>query len=130
MIKGPFTTVEGIVEKHTGKAPFNAPQALQAVKEKRYGEFRDPVLGTVPVDFLSSADTTGGNSGSAVMNKNGELIGLNFDSTYESITKDWYFDPAITRAIHVDIRYMLWVMKEVDHADNLLKEMTIRFPKR
>ncbi len=131
VIKGPFTTVEGIVEKHTGKAPFNAPQALlQAVREKRYGEFRDPVLGTVPVDFLSSADTTGGNSGSAVMNKNGELIGLNFDSTYESITKDWYFDPAITRAIHVDIRYMLWVMKEVDHADNLLKEMTIRFPKR
>ncbi|WP_423839188.1 S46 family peptidase [Undibacterium luofuense] len=131
VIKGPFTTVEGIVEKHTGKAPFNAPAALlQAVREKRYGDFRDPVLGTVPVDFLSSADTTGGNSGSAVMNKQGELIGLNFDSTYESITKDWYFDPAITRAIHVDIRYMLWVMKEVDHADNLLKEMTIRFPKR
>jgi hypothetical protein len=131
VIKGPFTTVEGIVEKHTGKAPFNAPAALlQAVREKRYGDFRDPVLGTVPVDFLSSADTTGGNSGSAVMNKQGELIGLNFDSTYESITKDWYFDPAITRAIHVDIRYMLWVMNEVDHADNLLKEMTIRFPKR
>jgi len=91
--------------------------------------FKDPVLGTVPVDFLSSADTTGGNSGSAVMNKRGELVGLNFDSTYESITKDWYFDPAITRAIHVDIRYMLWVMKEVDHADNLLKEMTIKYPK-
>jgi len=128
--KGPFTTVEGIVEKVTGKAPFEAPQALiDAVKEKRYGQFRDPVLGTVPVNFLTSADTTGGNSGSAVMNKRGELIGLNFDSTYESITKDWYFDTAITRAIHLDIRYMLWVMKEVDHADNLLKEMTIKYPK-
>nr|WP_219133544.1 S46 family peptidase [Janthinobacterium sp. UMAB-60] len=128
--KGPFTTVEGIVEKVTGKAPFEAPQALlDAVKEKRYGQFRDPVLGTVPVNFLTSADTTGGNSGSAVMNKRGELIGLNFDSTYESITKDWYFDTAITRAIHLDIRYMLWVMQEVDHADNLLKEMTIKYPK-
>lgn len=129
--KGPFTTVEGITEKHTGKDPFIAPkELLEAIKDKRYGVFKDPVLGTVPVNFLSSADTTGGNSGSAVMNKRGELIGLNFDSTYESITKDWYFDPAITRAIHVDIRYMLWVMKEVDHADNLLKEMTIKYPKK
>ncbi|KQQ40489.1 peptidase S46 [Duganella sp. Leaf126] len=127
--KGPFTTVEGIVQKHTGKDPFNAPQKLlDAIKAKRYGQFRDPVLGTVPVDFLTSADTTGGNSGSAVMNRNGELIGLNFDSTYESITKDWYFDPEITRAIHMDIRYMLWIMKEVDHADNLLQEMTIKYP--
>jgi hypothetical protein len=128
--KGPFTTVEGIVEKHTGKAPFDAGKAvLDAVRDKRYGAFKDRALGTVPVNFLSSADTTGGNSGSAVMNKRGELIGLNFDSTYESITKDWYFDSAITRAIHVDIRYMLWVMKEVDHADNLLKEMTIKYPR-
>ena len=129
--KGPFTTVEGIVEKHTGKDPFDAPKALiDAVKAKRYGQFKDPVLGTVPVDFLSSADTTGGNSGSAIVNKRGELVGLNFDSTYESITKDWYFDRDITRAIHLDVRYMLWVMKEVDHADNLLKEMTIKYPKQ
>ena len=129
MVKGPFTTVQGIVEKHTGADPFIAPaNLLAAVKEQRFGVFKDPVLGTVPVNFLSSADTTGGNSGSAVMNKRGELVGLNFDSTYESITKDWYFDSAITRAIHVDIRYMLWVMKEVDHADNLLKEMKIKYP--
>ncbi|MDQ1831100.1 S46 family peptidase [Massilia scottii] len=131
IVKGPFTTVEGIVEKHTAAEPFNAPKPLlDAVKEKRYGLFKDPVLNTVPVNFLSSADTTGGNSGSAVMNKRGELIGLNFDSTYESVTKDWYFDSDITRAIHVDIRYMLWVMKEVDHADNLLKEMTIKYPRK
>jgi len=130
LVKGPFSTVQGIVEKATDKEPFNVPaKLLQAIKDKRYGQFKDPVLGTVPVNFLSSADTTGGNSGSAVMNKRGELVGLNFDSTYESITKDWYFDPVITRAIHVDIRYMLWVMKEVDHADNLLKEMTIKYPR-
>ncbi|HEX8613097.1 MAG TPA: S46 family peptidase [Telluria sp.] len=131
IVKGPFTTVEGIVEKHTAAEPFNAPKPLlDAVKGKRYGVFKDPVLNTVPVNFLSSADTTGGNSGSAVMNKRGELVGLNFDSTYESVTKDWYFDSDITRAIHVDIRYMLWVMKEVDHADNLLKEMTIKYPRK
>ena len=131
LVKGPFSTVEGIAEKHTSVHPFIAPQPLlEAVKEKRYGVFKDAALGTVPVNFLSSADTTGGNSGSAVMNKRGELVGLNFDSTYESITKDWYFDSAITRAIHVDIRYMLWVMKEIDHADNLLKEMTIKYPKK
>ena len=131
LVKGPFTTVEGILEKETGKDPFIVPAPLkEAIQGKRYGVFKDAALDTVPVNFLSSADTTGGNSGSAVMNKNGELIGLNFDSTYESITKDWYFDTAITRAIHVDIRYMLWVMKEVDHADNLLKEMTIKYPKK
>jgi hypothetical protein len=129
LVKGPFTTVNGILEKATGKAPFTVPPALvDAIKAKRFGAFKDPVLGTVPVNFLSTADTTGGNSGSAVMNARGELVGLNFDSTYESITKDWYFDPAITRAIHVDIRYMLWVMKEVDHADNVLAEMTVRYP--
>jgi hypothetical protein len=131
LVKGPFSTVDGIVEKATDKDPFIVPASLaQAVKEKRFGVFKDPVLNTVPVNFLSSADTTGGNSGSAVMNKRGELVGLNFDSTYESITKDWYFDSAITRAIHVDIRYMLWVMKEVDNADNLLQEMTIKYPKK
>jgi hypothetical protein len=80
--KGPFSTVEGIVQKATNKEPFNAPaNLLQAIREKRYGVFKDPVLGTVSVNFLSSADTTGGNSGSAVMNKRGELVGLKFDST-------------------------------------------------
>jgi hypothetical protein len=129
LIKGPFTTVEGILEKYTGKAPFDAPKGLlEAAKAKRYGVYKDKVLGTVPVNFLSTADTTGGNSGSAVMNKRGELVGLNFDSTYESVTKDWYFDSQMTRAIHVDIRYMLWLMAEVDKADNILKEMTIRYP--
>lgn len=131
LTKGPFTTVEGIAEKHTGKGPFDAPDAqLRAIAAKQFGVYRDPILKTVPVNFLSSADTTGGNSGSAVMNKRGELIALNFDSTYESITKDWYFDPEITRAIHVDIRYMLWVMQELDGAEHLIKEMTVKYPKK
>ncbi len=82
-------------------------------------------VNSVPLNFLSSADTTGGNSGSAVLNANGELVGLNFDSTYESISKDWYFNEAVTRAIHVDIRYVLWLMQYVDNAENLLAEMNI-----
>ena len=82
-------------------------------------------INSVPLNFLSSADTTGGNSGSAVLNADGDLVGLNFDSTYESISKDWYFNEAVTRAIHVDIRYVLWLMQYVDHADNLLSEMEI-----
>ena len=70
--------------------------------------------------------TTGATS--TTSSSRGELVGLNFDSTYESITKDWYFDPAITRAIHVDARYMLWVMSELDGADDLLREMRIVYP--
>ncbi len=127
--KGPFTTAEGILEKETGKAPFMVPAAeKQAILAKRYGVFKDAALGTLPVNFLSSLDTTGGNSGSPILNNQAQLIGLNFDSTYESIAKDWYYDPTISRAIHVDIRYMLWVMREVDHADNVLQEMTIHYP--
>ncbi|RYZ60245.1 MAG: S46 family peptidase [Proteobacteria bacterium] len=130
IIKGPFTTVQGILAKEKNEKPFEVPANLkEAIVKKQYGQFRDKVLGSVPVNFLTDADTTGGNSGSAVMNKNGDLVGLNFDSTYESVTKDWYFDPDMTRAIHVDIRYMLWVMKEVDKADNILKEMTVRYTK-
>lgn len=127
VFKLPFTTLEGVLEKHTGQAPFDAPEALrEAAATRRHGPYRDAVLGSVPVNFLSSADTSGGNSGSAVMNRHGELVGLNFDSTYESIAKDWAFDPAVTRAIHVDIRYVLWVMQHVDHADNVLRELTLR----
>ncbi|HBF51045.1 MAG TPA: dipeptidyl-peptidase 7, partial [Massilia sp.] len=95
----------------------------EAVKAKRYGVFKDPVLNTVPVNFLSSADTTGGNSGSAALNKRGELIGLAFDGTLDSIISDWDFNAANTRDIQVDVRYILWNMKHVDKADNLLKEM-------
>lgn len=129
--KTPFTSVSGMLAKVTDKPPFDVPTALrQAYQAKQYGSYFYKTMAgrpfnSIPLNFLSSADTTGGNSGSAVMNGRGELVGLNFDSTYESITKDWYFNPAITRAIHVDIRYVLWLMDEVDHAENLLAEMTI-----
>ncbi|NRA82600.1 MAG: S46 family peptidase [Gammaproteobacteria bacterium] len=147
--KTPFTTLEGLAAKVTGHEPFTAPQKLlTAIKARDYGTYEQATLerapyapwhcklftcpkvelapfNSVPVNFLSSADTTGGNSGSPVMNGKGELVGLNFDSTYESITKDWYFNQRITRAIHVDIRYILWLMEHVDGAGHLIKEMDV-----
>ena len=82
-------------------------------------------IGSVPVNFLSDLDVTGGNSGSATLNAKGELVGLLFDGTFESVNSDWDFDPRTTRSIHVDTRYMLWVMEKVDGAQNLIAEMDI-----
>jgi hypothetical protein len=119
-----FTTVNGVVAKATGKGEFNAPKAqLDAIKAKQFGKYVDPVLNTVPVDFLATLDITGGNSGSAALNANGELVGLAFDGTLDSIISDWDYNKANTRDIQVDLRYILWNMQYVDHADNLLKEM-------
>ncbi|PKH34713.1 peptidase S46 [Shewanella sp. ALD9] len=145
LYKQPFTRLAGILAKNTGEAPYNAPaKLLAAIKADDLGKHRVTSVykqqsscqfmscldkpadfNSVPVNFLSSADTTGGNSGSPVLNGKGELVGLNFDSTYEAITKDWFFNPTITRAVHVDIRYILWMMDKVDHADNLIKELTL-----
>ena len=122
----PFTTLEGIAAKETGVEPFASPAALlEATHERRYGRFKDPRLGTVPVDFLSTLDTTGGNSGSPTLNARGELVGLLFDGTYDSINSDWYFDEDTNRSIHVDIRYVLWLMEEIDGAGALLREMGV-----
>lgn len=122
----PFTTLEGIAQKDTGKDPFNAPaKLLEAVEGKDYGSYALDAIGSVPVNFLSDLDVTGGNSGSATINARGELVGLLFDGTYESINSDWDFDPRTTRSIHVDSRYMLWVMDKVDGADALIAEMDV-----
>jgi hypothetical protein len=77
----------------------------------------------VVIDFLSNVDTTGGNSGSPTLNGKGELVGLLFDGVFESIIADWAFEPDSSRSIHADIRYVLWIMEQVDHADHLLREM-------
>jgi hypothetical protein len=122
----PFTRLEGIVEKDTGVEPFNAPQKqLELIKAKQYGRYVLPELGSVPVNFLSTLDITGGNSGTATMNSKAQLVGLLFDGVYESIIGDWDFDDNKNRAISVDSRYMLWVMEYMDGATNLLDEMTI-----
>ncbi|MDE2429674.1 MAG: S46 family peptidase, partial [Burkholderiales bacterium] len=119
-----FTTIDGIPPKATGSGEFNAPAAqLAAIKSRVYGKYADPVLKTVPVAFLATLDITGGNSGSAALNSKGELVGLAFDGTLDSIISDWDFNKANTRDIQVDLRYILWEMQYVDKADNLLKEM-------
>jgi len=122
----PFTTLEGITDKDTGEDPFNSPQALLDLIEARdYGSYALDSIGSVPVNFLTDLDSTGGNSGSATLNSRAELVGLLFDGTFESVNSDWDFDPRTTRTIHVDTRYMLWVMDKVDGADALIAEMDI-----
>ncbi|NVD45443.1 S46 family peptidase [Qipengyuania atrilutea] len=126
LIYTPFTTLEGILEKDTGEEPFNAPERqITEIREKDYGPYALDSIGTVPVNFLSDLDSTGGNSGSATLNARAELVGLLFDGTFESVNSDWDFDPRTTRTIHVDTRYMLWVMDKVDGADKLIAEMDI-----
>ena len=119
-----FTTLQGISAKATGTGDFNAPQAqLDAIHTKKYDKYAAKELGSVPVNFLATLDTTGGNSGSPVLNKNAELVGLLFDGTLDAVIADVDFNPAKVRSIVMDTRYMQWQMKVVDKADHLLKEM-------
>lgn len=123
----PFTTLRGITEKYTGVDPFDAPQAeLDAIAAKDYGSYKVASLDSVPVDFLADLDITGGNSGSPTIDARGGLVGLAFDGVWDSVSADWIFNPLLTRSIQVDVRYMLWVMDRIDHADNLLKEMGVK----
>lgn len=125
-VYAPFTTVSQMVAKHTGEVPFAAPAAvIAAAKAKQFGPYVDERIGDLPLDFLADLDITGGNSGSATLDARGELIGLAFDGNYESIASDWLFMPEVTRSIHVDIRYVLWLMDAVDGADHLLVEMGV-----
>ena len=104
----------------------NSIQAmLKEIREKDYGGYALDSIGSVPVNFLSDLDSTGGNSGSATLNGRAELVGLLFDGTFESVNSDWDFDPRTTRTIHVDTRYMLWVMDKVDGAHGLIEEMDV-----
>ena len=122
----PLTTVAGIVEKHTGVVPFNAPKPLlEAIAKGDFGSTADPELRTQTVDFLTNLDTTGGNSGSPVLDAQGKLIGLNFDSNWEAVSASWMYDPRYKRAIHVDMRYLRWLLAKVYPARNLLQEMQL-----
>jgi hypothetical protein len=118
------TTLSGIVEKETGQDPFDSPAVLlSASSGKKLGPYADPDLGDVPVNFLSSGDITNGSSGSATLNASGELAGLAFDGNYEAMGSDYLVNPDVTRTIHVDTRYILWVMDAIDGAHNLIREM-------
>lgn len=123
----PFTTLDGLLQKETGEWPFNTPASeLALIRKGATGPFVDPAIGSVPVNFLSTVDSTGGNSGSATLNAKGELVGLLFDGVWESIIADWDFNLEVNRAIHLDSRYMLWVMDQVDGAHELMRELGAR----
>lgn len=121
----PFTTLDGVFEKDTGRAPFNSPQKLRDLWERKdFGSYA--VNGSVPVDFLSTDDIIGGNSGSPVLNAYGEQVGIAFDGNYEGLGNDFFFNPAQGRTISVDIRYVLFITEKFGDAGWILKEMNIK----
>ncbi|MBK9512896.1 MAG: S46 family peptidase [Flavobacteriales bacterium] len=120
-----FTTLDGVLEKYVpGDVEFDVPQRLiELNKTKDFGQYG--VNGTMPVCFTSSLHTTGGNSGSPVLNGRGELIGLNFDRSWESTMSDLQFDPEKCRNICVDVRYILFLIDKYAGARHLIEEMTL-----
>jgi hypothetical protein len=121
----PFTTLNGVFEKDTGREPFDAPAKLRDLwQRKDYGTYADR-NGNIPVNLLTTNDIIGGNSGSPVMNANGEQIGIAFDGNYEGLGNDFFFNPALGRTIVVDIRYVLFLTEKFGDAGWILKEIKI-----
>jgi hypothetical protein len=121
-----YTTLQGVVDKYKpGDYEFDLPQRLIDLNNKKeFGRYASP-KGYMPVCFLTTNDITGGNSGSPVMNANGELIGLAFDGNWEAMSVNIAFEPEFQRTIVVDIRYVLWIMDIYAGAGHLVDEMTI-----
>jgi hypothetical protein len=123
-----FTTLSGVMDKETGEDPFTVPAKLKELWQKKdFGRYADPKTGDVPVAFIADLDITGGNSGSPVINGKGELIGCAFDGNWEAVVGDYYFQPELNRTIAVDSRYVLFVLDKYSNAQNILKEMVIRW---
>jgi hypothetical protein len=123
----PITTLTGVIEKTTGKEPYATPQkVLDLYKAKDFGRYKSAKLKDVPVALLYDMDTTGGNSGSPVLNAYGELVGVNFDRAYEATINDYAWSESYSRSIAVDIRYVLWVTEKVGGADHILKELGVQ----
>ncbi len=121
-----YTTLQGVVDKYKpGDYEFDLPQRLIDLNNKKeFGRYASP-KGYMPVCFLTTNDITGGNSGSPVMNGNGELIGLAFDGNWEAMSGDIAYETELQRTIVVDIRYVLWIMDVYAGAGHLVNEMTI-----
>ncbi|MGV7106827.1 S46 family peptidase [Flavobacterium sp. U410] len=125
----PVTHLEGVMEKYIpGDYEFDVPSKLiELYKTKNYGSYADN--GKMPVCFIATNHTTGGNSGSPALDAQGNLIGLNFDRVWEGTMSDIHYDPAICRNIMVDIRYVLFIIDKYADARNLIDEMHMVHPK-
>ncbi|HQX55997.1 MAG TPA: S46 family peptidase [Pyrinomonadaceae bacterium] len=122
--RSPFTTMKGMFEKETGENPFDVPQKLKDLNAaKDFGRWGSG--DTVAVNFISTTDIIGGNSGSPILNGNGEQVGICFDGNFEGLGNDFYYDPAVNRTISVDIRYVLFVVEKFGGAGWMLDEMNI-----
>jgi hypothetical protein len=122
-----YTTANGYLQKYIpGDFEFDAPPALlDLIRKKDFGQYADKKDGELHTCFLSNNDITGGNSGSPVINGNGELIGIAFDGNYEAISSDFMFMPDLQRTISVDIRFVLFIVDKFGGAKNLVDEMTL-----
>ncbi len=122
----PITSLKGIIEKSYLGGDYKIPQKLRELYDlKEFGKFYSKKIKGVPVNILYNTDTTGGNSGSPIMNAYGELIGLNFDRAFEATINDFAWNDDYSRSIGVDIRYILWVIRKFSGANNLIEELGI-----
>jgi Peptidase S46 len=127
----PVTYLDGVIEKYVpGDYEFDVPQKLRELYEaKDYGQYADK-NGKLPICFLATNHTTGGNSGSPAIDAEGNLVGLNFDRVWEGTMSDIYYDPEICRNIMVDLRYVLFIIDKYAGATHLIDEMELVRPKR
>ncbi len=120
----PQTSLKGVISKNRGQFPFNVPRKLIRLFDKNdFGIYSDQHLNDIPVCFLSTINVTGGNSGSPTLNSQGEITGIVFDMTYESIIGDYFIIPEYQRTISVDIRYVLFITEKFSGVEYLIREL-------